>query len=178
MLKELGVDTHDPHIADTPKRWAESLLEMTDFYSGRSKPDLRTFPDEKIAPGQIVTVKDIPVYSQCAHHILPFFGKASIAYIPGSKILGLSKVARLVKYFSRALQVQERLTSQIASYLEESLKPAAIVVVLKCRHLCMEQRGVERPAFTITAESRGKAQTDQGLRQEMLQILGFQNGAV
>ena len=119
----------------------------------------------------MVTVKDIPFYSMCAHHFVPFFGVAHVAYIPTEKIVGLSKIARIVKFYSRMPQIQERMTEQIADYIEEQLEPRGTYVVIEARHLCMEMRGIEaQGGKTVTSALRGCFAKPE-IRQEFLDLL-------
>ena len=122
---------------------------------------------------EMVVVKDIEVYSLCEHHLLPFFGKAHVAYLPAGKILGLSKVARLVDMFARRLQVQERLTTQIAEALQEALQPAGVAVVIQASHFCMMMRGVEKQSSqAVTSCMLGQFKTDARTRSEFLSLIG------
>ena len=119
----------------------------------------------------MIVVRGIPVYSHCEHHLAPFFGKATIGYVPNGKIVGLSKLTRLVEVFSKRLQVQERLTVQIANTLMEVLEPKAVGVVVKCRHMCMESRGIRTPGEeTITSAMLGELQPNLALRTEFLSL--------
>ncbi len=121
---------------------------------------------------QMVVVKDIEVYSMCEHHMLPFFGKAHIAYIPNGHIVGLSKIPRVVDAFARRLQVQERLTNEIRDCIQNTLNPMGVAVVMECRHLCMAMRGVRKPgAVTTTSAVRGQFKTDTASRSEALELI-------
>ena len=122
---------------------------------------------------EMVLVKNIPIYSQCEHHLVPFFGVAHIAYIPNGKIVGLSKLSRVADIFARRLQVQERLTNQIADALEDNLQPRGIAVVLECRHLCMEARGIcQQGHTTVTSAMRGVLLNNSAARNEFLRLSG------
>lgn len=153
LLEETtGADFEMPHLERTPERFVQLLTEMTiqeeDF-------NFTTF-DNVEHIDEMVVIQDIPFYALCAHHIVPFFGEAHIAYIPSSSIAGLSKFARAVKFWSRGLWTQEELTITIADYLEDKLMPLGVAVVLKARHLCVEMRGVQTPGtYTTTSAMRG-----------------------
>ena len=143
LLRAFGRDTADPQLADTPRRVAAAFAELLD------SPALRptTFPNDE-GYDDLVLVRDIPFTSLCAHHLLPFRGVAHVGYLPGGRLLGLSKLARAVEHFSRDLQLQERLTVQIADYLDGELEPRGVGVVLEAEHLCMAVRGVRAPGAT------------------------------
>jgi len=157
-------------VAETPLRAAKAWRFLTSGYT--ELPDLKTFASEGY--DEIVVVRDLPLYSLCEHHLLPFFGKAHIAYLPGDRILGLSKFARLVNAYGRRLQVQERLTAQIADHLVDVLDPQGVAVVVEAEHLCMTMRGVERPgATTRTSVMRGVFLKQQEARAEALRLIGI-----
>jgi GTP cyclohydrolase I len=140
LLTALGMDLEDPVITDTPRRMADALLEMTtarDF-------ELTTFPHEG-EPGQLVVVEDIPVQSLCEHHVLPFVGVAHVGQLPGSRILGLSKFARLVDFHARRPQTQERLTDRIVETIDRELAPYGVGVVVEAEHTCLSLRGARAP---------------------------------
>ncbi len=152
LLSALGRDTDDPQLADTPRRVAAAFAELLDA------PPLRptTFPNDE-EYDDLVLVRDIPFTSLCAHHLLPFRGVAHVGYLPGDRLLGLSKLARAVEHFSRDLQLQERLTVQVADWLDSELEPHGVGVVLEAEHLCMEVRGVRAPgAVTRTSRFTGE----------------------
>ena len=153
-------------LRETPQRYERFLNE---FFT--EKPfKFTTFTNEGY--DEMVVQTNIPFYSVCEHHLVPFFGYASIAYIPNKKLVGLSKLARTVSYFSRHLQNQERITTQVANFLEEKLEPQGVAVVLKGRHLCMEMRGVEKPGTqTTTSSLRGVFKTNPDTRSEFLSII-------
>lgn len=140
-----GLDTSTDHGEDTPKRFVNMLRELTH----REDFNFTTF-DNTEGVDEMVIIKDIPFYTLCNHHVIPFFGKAHIAYIPGQKIAGLSKFARTVKYFSKGLWVQENLTIAIADFLEDKLDPVGLAVQMEAEHLCMTMRGVNVPGATTT----------------------------
>ena len=153
-MDELELDPRDPHLAGTEFRVARAYRELFAGLQG-DEPALRTFPNPERGD-ELVSVTDIPFHSVCAHHLLPFFGAAHVAYQPGERIVGLSKLARAVEYFARRPQVQERLTAQIADLLHRRLRPAGLIVVVRARHCCMEMRGVNRTGLvTTTSAVRG-----------------------
>ena len=171
QLKRLGEDPSRPGLADTPRRVAESMAWLTRGY--------RSSASEAIGSGvfveehdNMILVKDIELYSLCEHHMLPFFGKAHVAYIPEGRLLGLSKIPRVVEVFARRLQVQERLTDQIADALQEALQPDGVGVVIEAYHLCMMMRGVEKQnSKTITSAVRGRFRSDIRTREEFLRLV-------
>jgi GTP cyclohydrolase IA len=153
IMDLLRMDAGDPNLAGTPERVAELYLEL--LGGEASPPELTSFPNTE-GLHEAVVMRDIPVYSLCAHHWLPFFGRAEVAYVPGERIVGLSKLARVVEHFARRAQVQERLTEQIAGCLDAELRPLGVRVVIEARHLCMEMRGVRLPGtVTRTTAMRG-----------------------
>lgn len=157
-------------MLDTPARAARTWAELTAGYD--AQPELTTFPGDGY--DEIVAVSAIPFYSLCEHHLLPFHGVAHIAYLPGQRILGLSKFARLLDLYARRLQVQERLTSQVADHLMALLEPRGVVVVLCAEHLCMTMRGVRKPgALTTTSVVRGRFRESDAARAEALTLLGM-----
>lgn len=170
LIDATGEDLMREGLIDTPDRAARAWQELTAGYE--DNPLLRTFPAEGF--DQIVAVREIPFFSLCEHHLLPFYGKAHIAYLPGSRILGLSKFARVVRAFSRRLQVQERLTQEIAEALDEALAPAGLLVVLEAEHLCMAMRGVQAiGTVTRTSYAGGRFRESDAARAEALALLGF-----
>jgi GTP cyclohydrolase IA len=154
FLESLGLDLTDPNLAGTDRRVARAYEEMLGGLR-RAEPDLSTFPNTG-RYGEMVSVTDIPFYSICAHHFLPFFGAAHVAYVPGERLVGLSKLARVVDHYARRPQLQEDLTEQVAALLDERLAPSGLIVSVTARHLCMEMRGVSRPGVvTTTTAVRG-----------------------
>lgn len=155
LLRDLGEDPKREGLIKTPKRWLESMVHLTSGY----KIDAKKIIKEAVFNENIedmVIVRDIEVYSVCEHHVLPFFGTCHVAYIPKGKIVGLSKIPRLVDVFSRRLQVQERLTSDIATAIEEALDPQGVGVIVEAYHMCMMMRGVEKQrSYTMTSSMRG-----------------------
>jgi GTP cyclohydrolase I len=166
LLLALGRDPSSPHLADTPRRVAKSFTEML---TPRGF-DLTTFPNDE-QYDELVLAKSIPVQSLCEHHMLPFTGVAHVGYLPGERILGLSKLARVVELFARDLQVQERLTVQVASWLQENLEPKGVGVVIEAEHMCMSLRGVQATgARTITSSVHGLLREDARSRQEFFTL--------
>jgi GTP cyclohydrolase I len=170
MIRRLGDDPDRAGMLKTPERVAESMRFLTKGYLETPQEVLGDALFEE-AHRNMVVVKDIELYSLCEHHLLPFFGKAHVAYIPNGQIVGLSKVARLVEVFARRFQVQERLTDQIAQALWDTTQPQGVAVVVEAYHLCMMMRGVEKQnSKTITSAMRGLFLTDQRTRDEFLHL--------
>ncbi len=171
QLELIGEDPTREGLLQTPRRVAKSLSWLTRGYGQTAEEVIgdALFEDNH---SSMVMVRDIEIYSLCEHHMLPFFGKAHIAYIPDGRIVGLSKLARVVDVFARRLQVQERLTQDIAEALERALAPAGVGVVLECYHLCMMMRGVEKQnSKTITSAVRGVFRDDGRTRDEFLRLV-------
>ncbi len=170
ILRLIGEDPEREGLVKTPRRVAKALIDITSGYD--SKPE--NIVSQAIfehAGSQIVIVKDIEFYSMCEHHILPFFGKIAIGYIPDGKMIGLSKLARVVDSFAKRLQVQERLTSQICQLLTNTLPNKGVIVACEAGHLCMKMRGVEKQdSYTLTLDYTGKFMDDVSLRQEFLNL--------
>jgi GTP cyclohydrolase I len=166
FLEALGVDLDDESRRDTPRRMAAmyaELLTPADF-------NATTFPNDG-GYDELVVARDIPFHSLCEHHLLPFSGVAHVGYIPGERIVGLSKLARVVDHFARALQVQERLTTQVAGWLQRELEPRGVGVVLEAEHMCMTIRGVQKPgATTVTSALHGLVRDDPRTRGEFLAL--------
>ena len=171
ILRLLGEDPTREGLVKTPERVAKSLQYLTQGYGQNGDEIVRSAMfDEKYQ--QMVLVKDIELYSMCEHHILPFIGKAHVAYIPNGKITGLSKVARVVETYARRLQVQERLTVQIRDCIQRSLKPLGVAVVIEAMHTCMKIRGVEKSnAVTTTSAFSGAFLKDARTRNEFLNLI-------
>ena len=171
ILAHLGEDPQREGLRDTPKRVASSLRELTSGYS----VDVDRLINNALFDvpySEMVVVKDIDFYSLCEHHLLPFFGACHVAYIPNRKVIGLSKIPRIVQAFSRRLQVQERLTSQIAGIIEEKIQPLGVAVVIEARHLCMEMRGAEsKRSPTVTSSMLGSFRSDARTRAEFLEFI-------
>lgn len=166
LLSALGVSTESESMAETPARMARAYAELLS-----PRPfDLTTFPNDE-QYDELVLARAIPVHSVCEHHMLPFVGVAHVGYLPGERILGLSKLARVVEHFARRPQVQERLTAQVAGWLQEQLEPAGVGVVIEAEHLCMTLRGVRAGgASTITSALRGRLRDDARSRAEFLAL--------
>jgi GTP cyclohydrolase IA len=168
LLAALGQDTTDTHIRDTPRRVAAAYSEML---TPRSF-NLTTFPNDE-GYDELVLARDIPFHSLCQHHLLPFKGVAHVGYLPGDRILGLSKLARVVELFARGLQVQERLTKQVADWLQDQLAPKGVGVVMEAEHLCMSLRGVQAAGSrTVTSALHGLVRADQRSRAEFFALAG------
>ncbi len=171
VLKQIGEDPEREGLLKTPTRAADALRFLTLGYSQDIEETLNGAIFEEPYEDMVI-VKDIEFYSLCEHHILPFFGKVHVAYIPKGKIVGISKLARLVDVFARRLQVQERMTVQIASALENALHPLGVGVVVEGRHMCMMARGVEKQnSQVITSEMRGAFRKDRRTREEFLNLI-------
>ncbi len=170
MIRRLGDDPDREGLKRTPERVAKSLAFLTQGYAMKSDDVINGALFEE-CHRNMVLVKDIEMYSLCEHHILPFFGKVHIAYIPNGKIVGLSKIARLVEVYARRLQVQERMTEQIAQALWDLVEPEGVGVVVEAYHLCMMMRGVQKQnSKTITSAMRGSFLQDQMTRNEFLRL--------
>ncbi len=172
LLAEMGEDPGREGLLHTPARVARSLRFLLSGYD-RNVEDVINGAVFAEPYEEMVLVRDIEVYSLCEHHLLPFFGKAHVAYLPRGRIVGLSKLPRIVEMFARRLQVQERLTTQIAGALNEALDPYGVAVVIEASHLCMMMRGVEKQnSRTVTSALTGGFQTDPKCRNEFLDLLG------
>jgi GTP cyclohydrolase I len=170
ILTALGLDLQDPNLAETDLRVAKMYIEMFHGLAEGAEPKVTTFPNEENY-SHMVMEKQIPFYSMCAHHLVPFYGHAHIAYIPRDRILGLSKFARILEFYAKRPQLQERLTEQVVTYLEEKLQPLGAMVVIEARHLCVEMRGVKKPgALTVTSALRGIFH-QKPVREEFLDLL-------
>lgn len=171
LLAALGQDLGDEHTRDTPRRVAAAFAEML-----TPRPfNLTTFPNDE-GYDELVLARDIPFHSLCQHHLLPFHGIAHVGYLPGERILGLSKLARVVELFSRRLQVQERLTQQVADWLQDELQPKGVGVVLSAEHLCMSLRGVKADgSTTVTSALHGLVRSDPRSRAEFFSLTGLRS---
>lgn len=171
ILKLIGEDTDREGLLATPERVAKAMLFLTQGYDMEPKTILESalFADDY---KEMIVVKDIEIFSMCEHHMLPFIGKAHIAYIPNGKITGLSKIARVAEVYARRLQIQEKLTRQIKTCIQETLNPLGVAVVIEARHLCMQMRGVQKQnSVTTTSDFTGAFQ-NQNTRQEFLNLIG------
>lgn len=172
FLEALGISTAGEQLRDTPGRMARAYAEMF-----TPKPfEATTFPNDE-GYDELVLARDIPFRSVCEHHLLPFTGTACVGYLPGDRILGLSKLARVVEYFAARPQVQERLTKQVADWLTDHLQPRAVGVVLRAEHTCMTLRGVHATgSTTVTSTLLGTLRSDARSRQEFFALTGIGNG--
>ena len=171
MLAELGEDPSREGLLDTPKRVEKALKFLTSGYSADVDATLNNALFS-VDYNEMVIVRDIDFYSLCEHHLLPFFGKCHVAYIPQGRVLGLSKIPRLVDLFARRLQIQERLTNQIAETLREKVDPLGVAVVMEATHLCMSMRGVEKQnSFAATSAMLGVFREDARTRMEFLELI-------
>jgi GTP cyclohydrolase I len=170
ILRDLGEDPKREGLLKTPKRVAKALAELTSGY----RVNLDALINKALFTecyDEMVLVRDISFYSMCEHHMLPFFGRAHVAYIPNTKIIGLSKIPKIVEVFARRLQVQERLTREVADTLNDKLKPRGVAVVMEARHMCMEMRGAEsHHSPTTTSCMLGVFQKDARTRKEFLEL--------
>jgi GTP cyclohydrolase I len=176
-LKVIGDNPDRQGLLDTPARVVRALEEQFAGYGQDPAEHLdRTF-DEVQGYDELVLVSDIEVYSHCEHHMVPFVGKAHVGYLPRGRVVGLSKLARVVDVFAKRLQTQEKLTVQIAQAIEDSLTPHGVAVVLQCQHFCMCYRGVRKPgSWTTTSRLRGIFLQDAAARMELLTLLGLHRG--
>ena len=171
LLKYIGEDINREGLIDTPKRVRKAYEFMTSGYHQDPKEIIQKALF-KTSNDEMVIVKDIEFYSLCEHHLLPFFGKAHIAYIPNGKVVGLSKIPRIVNLFSRRLQIQEQLTEQIAEVLMKYIEPKGVAVVMNAKHMCMEMRGVEKIcSTTVTSALRGLFKKEKKTKDEFLSII-------
>jgi len=171
FLKSVGEDPDRPGLLETPHRVSKAWKHWTSGYEQNPADVLKAFEDGAEEYNELIVVRNIPVYSHCEHHLAPFFGKATVGYMPDGKIVGLSKLTRLVDGFAKRLQVQERLTIQVANALMEHLQPKAVGVVIRCRHLCMESRGIKTAGEeTVTSAMLGELQPNLAMRTEFLDL--------
>lgn len=170
ILEQFDLDLTEPNLADTDRRVARMYLEIFRGLDNNSEPDVTTFPNDE-GYEHMIMEKDIPFYSVCSHHLVPFHGHAHIAYIPGDRIIGLSKFARILDFYAHRPQLQERMTEQVVDYLVGHLHPKGAMVVIEARHLCVEMRGVKKPgALTVTSAIRGTFH-ERPVREEFLDLL-------
>lgn len=178
LLEYVGEDPEREGLQETPARVAKAWAEWGEGYHIDPAQVLKSFEDGASSYDEMIMVRDIPVFSHCEHHLAPFFGVAHIAYVPDKRIVGLSKLSRLVDVFAHRLQVQERLTTQIADAMVEHLNPKGVGVMIQCRHLCMESRGVNRSNLvTVTTALRGCLKSNDSARNEFLATINSK-GAV
>ena len=168
---EMGEDPKRKGLLKTPKRVKEMYQFLTKGYEEDPKKLINdAIYEEKY--DEIILVKDIEFYSLCEHHLLPFFGKAHVAYLPDGKVIGLSKIARLVDMFARRIQVQERMTSEIANVIQNALKPKGVAVIVEAEHLCMQMRGVQKTgSVAVTSAMLGHFRSDSRTRKELMSLL-------
>jgi GTP cyclohydrolase I len=171
MIQLIGEDPNRDGLRHTPERFEKALRFLTSGYQ-QDPEKLLNGAMFSVCYDQMVLVKDIEVYSLCEHHMLPFFGKCHVAYIPDKKVVGLSKIPRLVNMFARRLQIQERLTNQIASAIQQKISPLGVGVVVEARHLCMVMRGVEKQnSQTVTSAMLGSFRENVQTREEFLSLI-------
>ena len=171
LLAQLGEDPGREGLLNTPKRVEKALKFLTSGYTANIDEVLNNALFH-VDYSEMVIVKDVDFYSLCEHHLLPFFGKCHVAYIPSNQVIGLSKIPRLVDVFSRRLQVQERLTNQIADTIREKISPLGVAVVMEATHLCMSMRGVEKQnSFAVTSAMLGAFRTNARTRMEFLELI-------
>lgn len=177
LLAALGEDPDREGLVNTPKRVEKAMKFLTSGY-GADIDQVLNNALFTVDYSEMVIVKDIDFYSLCEHHLLPFFGRAHVAYLPSNKVIGLSKIPRIVDVFARRLQVQERLTSQIAETIREKIAPLGVAVVVEATHLCMSMRGVEKQnSFAVTSSMLGTFRTDARTRMEFLELIKLRSGA-
>lgn len=170
LLLELGLDLEDPNLRETDVRVAKMYHEIFSGLNEGAEPAITLFPNDEGYSAMVIE-KDIPFYSVCSHHLVPFYGHAHIAYIPRDRILGLSKFARILEFYAKRPQLQERLTEQVVEFLRAKLDPLGAMVVIEARHLCVEMRGVKKPgAVTVTSAIRGSFYKKE-VREEFLDLL-------
>lgn len=176
MITKLGEDPNREGLRKTPERFEKALRFLTSGYE-QNVEQLLNEATFSVAYDEMVIVKDIEFFSLCEHHLLPFFGKVHIAYLPNKKVIGLSKVARLVNMFARRMQIQERMTSQIALALEERIDPQGVGVIVEARHLCMQMRGVEKQhSKAVTSAMLGAFRHNKQTRDEFLALVRRNSG--
>jgi GTP cyclohydrolase I len=157
LIRSLGLDvTAEPELEDTPERVAALYAELLSGLDPGALDELATFPHASAGGNDLIVVRDLPFYSLCVHHLVPFFGHAQVAYLPADRIIGISGAARLLDHYARRPQLQERITTQIADHLERLAAPRGVAVVLEARHLCMEMRGIRKPGRVETRVVRGE----------------------
>lgn len=179
LLSYLGDDPAREGLQETPARVLSAMQEHFAGYQEDPKEHLLKTFEEVCGYDEVVLVSDIDVHSHCEHHMVPFVGKAHVAYIPDGRVVGLSKLARVVDGYSKRLQVQEKLTMQIANAIEEVLEPAGVAVIIQCRHFCMCHRGILKPnSMTTTSKLTGAFLNNPSSRLELFQLIGMNKGSV
>ena len=175
ILEGIGEDPGREGLVETPDRVAIMYEELAAGYAGSPAEHLsKTFPAPR---GDMVMEKEIRFYSLCEHHMLPFYGTVAVAYIPNGEVAGLSKIARVVEVYARRLQLQERLTAQVADAFMEALKPQGVMVLVEAEHMCMTMRGIKKPGTkTVTSAARGVFQEEPALREHFFQMLKWRGG--
>lgn len=177
LIRQCDPDAGREGLRETPERYCRALQEWTSGYNVDTEALLKTFKDGADNYDEMVFVGAIPFYSMCEHHLAPFFGVAHIGYLPRGKIVGLSKLPRLLDAFARRFSVQERITTQVADTISKVLQPGGVGVVLQARHMCMESRGINRPGcVTTTAALRGKLKTEADTRAEFYKMIDQAKG--
>ncbi len=170
ILTELGLDTSDPNLLETDIRVAKMYAEMFHGLKEGNEPKITTFPNDEGYSGMVMET-NIPFYSMCCHHLVPFYGHAHIAYVPSGQIIGLSKLPRILEFYAKRPQLQERLTEQVVNFVDQKLSPLGAMVVIEARHLCVEMRGVKKPgAVTVTSAIRGIFH-ERPIRKEFTDLL-------
>ena len=170
ILKELDLDLEDPNLAETDIRVAKMYAEMFHGLKEGNEPRITTFPNDEGYSGMVMET-NIPFYSMCSHHLVPFYGHAHMAYVPNGSLVGLSKLPRILEFYAKRPQLQERLTEQVITFLKDKLNPKGAIVVIEARHLCVEMRGVKKPgALTVTSAIRGIFHK-RPIREEFLDLL-------
>ena len=175
LLEGLGVDLDSEHYRDTPERTANAWINELCSGLGEKKFSLTTFPVGANYESSMVVLQHIPVRSVCAHHLLPFYGEATVAYIPDERLCGLSKLSRIVDYFSRRPQVQEELTSEITNFICEQLSPQGAGVIIKATHMCMSMRGVNHDGVMTTSSLKGSFLSEGNVRAEFMALANTQS---
>jgi len=175
LLEGLGVDLESDHFRDTPERTANAWIDELCSGLGEKNFSLTTFPVGASYESSMVVLQHIPVRSVCAHHLLPFYGEATVAYIPDKRLCGLSKLSRIVDYYSRRPQVQEELTCDIANFLSENLSPKGAGVIVKATHMCMAMRGVSHDGVMTTSSLKGSFLSEGNVRAEFMALANTQS---
>lgn len=174
LLKYIGDDPTREGLIDTPKRVVKAFAEHFSGYAEDAAAHLETTFEDVSGYDELVLVSDVQLHSHCEHHMVPFVGKAHVAYIPGGRVVGLSKLARVVDVYAKRLQVQEKLTAQVADTINDSLQPQGVAVIIQCQHFCMCYRGVRKPgSWTTTSKLHGVFLRDAAARMELFTLIGM-----